>query len=145
MNQQWMPLYGQALTQNDSFVTKANGTAALMTSIFTWVVPRNTIVTLNPTDVISAYLKDAGAECLGTDAWQLVKRNASTGDFSVIIGSGIYTAIKEFQDQNKVKRVGGLYRLTADFVLDFQVKATTVLVNTSCYISIGCTKYVRVA
>lgn len=141
----WKVYPAQVLTQNDSFVAPLNGTAAIMSDIYVWTIPRNTAILINPTDVLSAYLKDVGAETIATDQWQLVIRNADSGEQVSKISSGIYVAIKEFQDQTKVKRIGGRYLLESDFVLAFQVAATTVLVNTSCYISIGCTKYIKVS
>ena len=141
----YKPYPAQTLTQNDAFVTKTTGTVALMTDVYVWTIPRNTAILINPTDVISAYLHDAGAETLGTDGWQLQIRNSQSGEQVNTISSGIYTAIKEFQDQTKVKRIGGKYLLTADFILAFMVKATTVLVQASSYISIGCTKYINVS
>jgi len=144
MDKNWAKMPGQSLTQNDSFVTKATGTAAVMTSIATWIVPRNTAIELNPSDSIAAYLKDAGAECLATDQWQLVIRNAVSSEYAQTVSSDIYAAIKTFDDQNKIKRVAGHYVITSDFVLDLQVKATTVLVVASCYYRITCTKYVKV-
>jgi hypothetical protein len=141
----WKPYPAQTLTQNDAFVTKTNGTVALMTDIYVWTIPRNVAILINPTDVISAYLKDVGAETLATDSWQLQIRNAASGEQVNTVTSGIYAHIKEFQDQTKVKRIGGKYLLESDYQLAFMVNATTVLVNASCYISIGCTKYVKVS
>ena len=141
----WKTLTGQTLTQNDSFVAKATGTAALMTAIYTWTIPRNMAVLLNSADVLSAYLADVGAEMLDTDSWQLQIKNSITAETAITISSGIYVAIKEFQDQNLVKRIGGKYLIESDFILEFQANATTVLVNANCYISIGCTKYIKVS
>jgi len=50
------------IDQNDANVTKSNGTAGVMTSIFKYKVPRHTAIVIRPSDIISAYLKDAGAE-----------------------------------------------------------------------------------
>jgi hypothetical protein len=141
----WKVYPAQSLTQNDSFVSALNGTQAIMSDIYVWTVPRNTAILLNPTDILSAYLKDVGAEMIATDQWELVIRNAESGEQVSKISSGIYQMVKEFQDQTKVKRIGGKYLLESDFILAFRANATTVLVNASCYISIGCTKYVKVS
>ena len=128
------------IDQNDSNVTKSNGTAAVMSSIYSYKVPRHTAVQIRPADILSAYLKDAGAECLATDAFQLVVKDPN-GISQEIIASGQYQIIKEFQDHNKTKKLGRTRLVKSDYVIDFQVKATTVLVNTSCYFQLTCLRY----
>ena len=137
-----MPVKAMEFTidQNDSNVTKANGTAAVMSSIYTYKVPRHTSILIRPKDILSAYLKDAGAESLGTDPFQLVVKDPN-GISQEIIASGQYTIIKEFQDSNKTKKLGKARLVKSDFVIDLQVKATTVLVNTSCYFQLTCLRY----
>lgn len=126
--------------QNDSNVTKSNGTAAVMSSIYSYKVPRHTAVLIRPGDILSAYLKDAGAEAVATDAFQLVVKDPN-GISQEIIASGQYQIIKEFQDHNKTKKLGRTRLVKSDYVIDFQVKATTVLVNTSCYFQLTCLRY----
>ncbi len=128
------------IDQNDSNVTKSNGTAAVMTSIFKYKVPRHTAILIRPTDILSAYLKDAGAECLGTDPFQLVIKDPN-GISQEIIVSGQYTLVKEFQDSTKTKKLGRGRLVKSDYEIDFQVKATTVLVNASCYYQLSCLRY----
>jgi len=129
-----------SITQNDSNVTKSNGTAAVMTSIFKYKVPRHTAIFIRPTDIISAYLKDAGAECLTTDPFELVVRDPN-GISTEIIANGIYKQIQEFQDSTKTKKLGKKRLVKSDYEIDLQVKATTVLVNTDCYFQLTCLRY----
>ncbi len=128
------------IDQNDSNVTKSNGTAAVMTSVFSYKVPRHTAILIRPQDILSAYLKDAGAECLGTDPFQLVVKDPNVIS-QEIIASGQYTIVKEFQDSTKTKKLGKSRLVKSDYVIDLQVKATTVLVNASCYFQLTCLRY----
>lgn len=120
------------IDQNDPNVTKTAGTVAVMTDIFVFKVPRATVIELRPEDILSAYLKDASAEALATDAFQLVLRDPNRLS-TKILASGQYAIIKEFQDQTKVKKLGASRLIKSDFEIALQVKATTVLVNASCY------------
>jgi len=131
------------LDQNDANVTKANGTAAVMSDIYTYKVPRHTVVELRPEDILSAYLKDAGAEAVATDPFELVVRDPN-GLTSEIIASGQYAIIKEFQDSTKTKKLGASRLVKSDFQIVLRVKATTVLVNTSCYFQLTCARWVEV-
>ena len=131
------------IDQNDANVVKANGTVAIMSDIFTYKVPRHTVIELRPGDIISAYLKDAGAESLATDAYELVVRDPNSLTQEVI-ASGQYATIKEFQDHNKTKKLGQSRLIKSDFVVALRVKATTVLVNASCYFQITCKRWAEV-
>lgn len=131
------------LDQNDANVTKANGTVAVMSDIYTYKVPRHTVVELRPEDILSAYLKDAGAEAVATDPFELVVRDPN-GLTSEIIASGQYAIIKEFQDSTKTKKLGASRLVKSDFQIVLRVKATTVLVNTSCYFQLTCARWVEV-
>jgi hypothetical protein len=128
------------LDQNDVNETLSTGTAKTMTDIVVYKVPRHTVVVLRPEDTISLYLKDAGAECLGTDAVQILVRDPN-GLSDEIIASGQYTVFKEFTDRNKLKRIGKQKIIKSDFQLVVQAKATTVLVVASCYHAITCLRY----
>jgi len=129
-----------SITAADANITAATGTAALMTSVYTYKTPRHTAIMLRPEDTLSAYLKDAGAECLGTDAYQLIVQDPNQLT-TEIISAGIYTTIKEFQDRNKTKKLGLARIIRSDYYLILQVKATTVLVVASNYFQITCLRY----
>ena len=131
------------LDQNDSNVTKANGTVAVMSDIFTYKVPRHTVIELRPEDILSAYLKDAGAEALATDAFELVVRDPNSLT-SEVIASGQYAIIKDFQDSTKTKKLGMARLIKSDFQIVLRVKATTVLVNASCYFQLTCARWAEV-
>ncbi len=128
------------IDQNDSNVTKSTGTAGVMTSVFKYKVPRHTAILIRPTDVLSAYFKDAGAETLGTDPFQLVVRDPN-GVSQEIIASGQYTIIKEFQDSTKTKKLGKARLVKSDYEIDLQLKATTVTVIASNYFQLTCLRY----
>ncbi len=128
------------ITQADDNVTKSTGTAGVMTSIFKYKVPRHSAILLRPQDILSAYCKDAGAEMVATDPFQLVVIDPN-GISTEIIASGIYTRIKEFQDQNKTCKLGRARLVKSDFQIDLQVKATTVLVIASNYYQLTCLRY----
>jgi len=128
------------IDQNDSNVTPSNGTAKVMSDIFVFKVPRATVIEIRPEDILSAYLKDAGAECLATDAFQLVLRDPNRLS-TKLLASGQYAIIKEFQDQTKTKKQGASRLVKSDFELAIQVKATTVLVSTSCYFQLTCKRW----
>jgi hypothetical protein len=137
-----MPVKAMEFTidQNDSNVTKSTGTAAVMTSIFSYKVPRHTAIMIRPSDILSAYFKDAGAETLGTDAFQLIVKDPN-GISQEIISSGMYTTIKEFQDSTKTKKLGKSRLVKSDYVIDLQLKATTVTVVASNYYQLTCLRY----
>lgn len=128
------------IDQNDANVTKANGTVAVMSDIYTYKVPRHTAILVRPEDILSAYLKDAGAEAAATDAFELVIRDPNSLT-SEVLASGQYAIIKEFQDRNKVKKLGRSKLVKSDYQLVLRVKATTVLVVTTCYFQITCCRF----
>lgn len=137
-----MPVRGNEfnIDQNDPNVTGTTGTAALMTDIWVYKVPRHTVVVLRPEDTISLYCKDAAAEMLATNAVQLLLRDPN-GIGTEILAGGQYTVFKEFQDRNKVKRIGRQRIVKSDWVLAIQAKATTVLVVANNYFSLTCLRY----
>lgn len=130
------------IDQNNGNVTKANGTAAVMSDIYTFKVPRHMAIRLRPDDILSAYLKDAGAEALATDAFELVVRDPN-GYTSETICAGQYSIIKEFQDSTKTKKLGASKLVKSDYQIVLRVKATTVLVVSTCYFQLTCQAYVE--
>lgn len=131
-----------SITQNDANITKANGTVAIMSDIFLYTIPLGTNILIRPEDVICAYMKDAGAEAVATDQWQLVAKDPNSLT-TEILASGIYTEIKTFDDRNKTKKIGQSRLLDAQFILSLQFKATTVLVYTSCYFKVSVWRYYK--
>jgi len=128
------------ITQNDANITAANGTAAIMSDIYDYLCPRHTAILLRPEDIVSAYMKDAGAEAVATDPYELVVRDPNSLS-SEVISQGQYTIIKEFQDSNKTKKLGLSKLIKSDFHLVLRFNATTVLVVTTCYFQITCLRY----
>ena len=126
------------IDQNTSGITAANGTAAVLSDIYSYTVPDNSELILTPTDAISLYLKDAGAEAVGTDRVQVVVTDP-LGRRTRVIAEGQYTVFKEFQDVTKKKFLGQRVVIPANFILKVKVNATTVLVVSTCYLAIDCT------
>src|SRR4030042_889890 len=125
------------IPQNDSNVTAANGTVAVIADIYSYKVPRHTAILVRPEDVLSAYLKDAGAEAVATDPFELVVRDPNSLSTEVL-AQGNYTRIKEFTDRNKTLKLGLSKLLKSDYLLVLRVKATTVLVVASCSFQLTC-------
>lgn len=125
------------ISQADANVTGSAGTAAVMTDIFDYKVPDNTTVLLRANDVIAAYLKDASAEALATDPFEVVIRDPNSIT-SKVVASGLYMDIKEFTDRNKTRKFGADAVAKSGWHIVVRVKATTVLVNASCYFKITC-------
>ena len=126
------------IDQNTSGLTKTNGTAAVLSDIYSYTVPDRSQLIINPNDSIGMYLKDASAECVGTDQVQVVVTDP-LGRRTRVIAEGQYTVFKEFQDVTKKKFFGQRVIVPANFIIKVKVKATTVLVNSSCYLALDCT------
>jgi len=131
------------IDQNDPNVTLSTGTAKVMTDILVYKVPRHTVIELRPEDILSAYLKDAGSECLATDGVQLVIRDPNNLSQEVLF-SGQYALIKEFQDKTKVKNLGASRLIKSDYQIALMAKATTVLVVANCYYQLTCARWAEV-
>ena len=126
------------IDQNTSGLTKSAGTAAVLSDIYSYTVPDRSQIIINPNDAISLYLKDVAAECVGTDQVQ-ISITDPLGRRTRVIAEGQYTIFKEFQDVTKKKFFGQRVVVPADFLIKVKVKATTVLVNASCYLALDCT------
>ena len=126
------------IDQNTDGITSANGTAAILSDIYTYSVPDRSQIIINPSDAISAYLKNATAEAVGTDRVQLVITDPM-GRRTQVIAEGQYTTFKEFQDVTKKKFLGRRVVVPANFIIKLKVSATTVLVVASCYFALDCT------
>jgi len=130
------------ITQADPNCTLTTGTAALMTDIVVYKVPRHTAILFRPEDIFCAYLKDAGAEALVTDTWQLLLRDPNSLT-SEILAQGAYIRIKTFDDRNKTLKLGQTKLVKSDFQIVVQAKCATILVVASCYWQLTCLRYVE--
>ena len=101
-------------------------------------MPDRSQIIINSNDAISAYLKDATAEAIGTDRVQLVVTDPM-GRRTQVIAEGQYTTFKEFQDVTKKKFLGRRVVVPANFIIKLKVNATTVLVVSTCYFALDCT------
>ena len=131
------------ITQADPNVTLTTGTAALMTDIVVYKVPRHTAIQIRPEDVFAAYLKDAGAEALVTDTFELLVRDPNSLS-TEILAQGGYNRIKTFDDRNKTLKLGLSKLIKSDYQLVIRAKCATVLVVASCYWMITCLRYAEV-
>jgi len=126
--------------QGDGNVTKTNGTAAVMSDVYDYKVPESTLVEIRPNDIFAAYLKDAGAEALATDQFEIVVTDANKIRQTIIM-NGMYMDVKEFADRNKTQKIGASIIAKAGQHIIVRVKATTVLVNASCYFKLTCLRH----
>ena len=132
-----------SITQADPNVTLTTGTAALMTDIVVYKVPRHTAIQIRPEDIFAAYLKDAAAEALVTDTFELVVRDPNSLS-TEILAQGGYNRIKTFDDRNKTLKLGLSKLIKSDYQLVFRAKCATVLVVANCYWLITCLRYAEV-
>ena len=128
------------ITQADANCTLTTGTAALMSDIVVYKVPRHTAIVLRPDDIFSAYLKDAGAEALVTDTFEVIIRDPNSLT-SELVASGAYVRIKTFDDRNKTLKLGVSKLIKSDYQLVIRAKCATVLVVANCYWQITCLRY----
>lgn len=127
------------ITQADPNVASSTATAAKMTEIYKFTCPRGTELKIQPHDEISMYLKDAVAESLNTDSFELAVEDANRLT-KKIIASGIYLEAKEFQDHNKTKKIGATHYVRAEQLIVLYVKCATVTVTASCYFKLTSTR-----
>jgi len=126
--------------QGDGNVTKANGTAAVMSDIYDYKVPESTLIEIRPNDIFAAYFKDASAEALATDTYEVVVTDANKIRQTTIL-NGMYMDVKTFDDRNKTQKVGASIIAKAGQHIIIRFKATTVLVNASCYFKFTCLRH----
>lgn len=95
------------ITRKDGNITEADGTANIWSDIWDYEVPLGTGIIFQAGDVLSAYLEDASAEAGAYDCYVKLEVRDSSG-LSVIqlFGPALYTRVKEFQDRNKLARLG---------------------------------------
>ena len=131
------------ITQLDPNVTAANGTAAIMSDIYSYKVPRHTAIQIRPEDILASYMKNAGAEAVANDPFELVIQDPN-GLTEEVLAQGNYLRLKEFVDRTKVLHMGMSKLIKSDYLLILRFKATTVLVVTTCYFQITCLRYAEV-
>ncbi len=88
------------INQQDVDVTQSDTTAAVMSDLFVYRVPRGRTLILREGDPFSVYLAThAGAENLATSKVRLEARDsANSGEARPITGDVLYASLKEFQD-----------------------------------------------
>jgi len=100
-----------ALTSADTVAIPAanrgDGTASKWSDIWKYQVPTGQAHILKPGHMFSAYVEDASAEVGGgTCRIKIVVRDQSEQDEKSIYGPALYVASKEFQDRDKMARLG---------------------------------------
>lgn len=94
------------LTNNDSNLTRADGTASTWSDIWKYQVPRGTELIISPGDTFAAYLEDASAEVSDRTAKVKIEvRDPAEGEASLAFGPSAYQSVKEFQDDDLVARL----------------------------------------
>ncbi len=93
------------LTEQDSNITKANGTDAAWSDMYKFQVPVGIGHTIQPGHSISMYLDKAGTESAATSLVKIEVRDSSEQDKRAVYGPAIYQRVKEFQDRNKLARL----------------------------------------
>ena len=95
-----------ALTNSDSNITEADGTASTWSDIWKYQVPTGVGHVLMPEHTISAYLEDASAEVGdGSCRISIEVRDTSEQDSKTVFGPALYVTLKEFQDVAKVAKL----------------------------------------
>lgn len=95
------------ITQSDGNITSSNGTANTNSDIWVYEVPLGTGIIIQAGDQLSAYLKDASAECGGYDCYVTIEvRDPSGLSVEQVFGPALYARVKEFQDRNKIAKLG---------------------------------------
>ena len=114
------------INQEDSDITQSDTTAATLTDLFVYRVPRGRTLILREGDPFSMPLKTTGgAACADTTKVRLEARDsANQGEKRPITGDILYASIKEFQD------VKLMYTLPKGMVLN-EKEYLAVMVNDS--------------
>ena len=86
---------------------RADGTASKWSDIWKYQVPTGQAHILKPGHRFAAYVEDASLEVSnGTCRLRIVVRDQSEQDEKSIYGPALYVASKEFQDDEKMARLG---------------------------------------
>jgi len=88
------------LTDADSAITAADGTADAWSDIFSWQCPQGVTLLLKSTDTFSAYIDATGEIGAPNAEIKLEWRDASEQDKRPILGPAMYVRVTEFQDED---------------------------------------------
>jgi len=94
------------LTQADSGISEADGTANQWSDIWKYQVPVGVTLKVKAEHTFAAYLEDASAQVgNATCRIKIEKRDPSESDVLLLYGPDLYVVSKEFQDQTKKARL----------------------------------------
>ena len=110
------------INQNTPGVTQAVSVAGTLTEIFSYPIPANSQIVLNPTDFIAMYLYGAAAEIAAKSRVQVLVTDP-LGRRTKVIAEGEYQQFKEFQNVLLKYAVGMQVIIPENFYL--KVKADT--------------------
>jgi len=102
------------LTDNDSAITEADGTANSWTDIWDYQVPPGMSIKLSPEDRFSLYLEDTSPAEVGNQTCEveILVRDAAGTDNKTVYGPALYFLSKEFQEGPKVARLSGSFEVS---------------------------------
>ncbi len=137
-----------SITEFDSNYTVAtsNPTAAVMSSIGKYKVPRHTKIILNPDDYLVFTGTDSIAAALAdASQFQLVLTDPN-GIKTEILRNGVYGEVKTIGDLTKRFSLGIYKQIEDDFILDMQVKTVTVTASAAAqHLILTCTREADIA
>lgn len=123
---------------------RADGTANQWTDIWKYQVPSGQMHILKPTHRLSAYLEDSSPAEVGggTCRIRIQIRDQSEQDHKTIYGPALYVASKEFQDDNKMARLGLKSEMTIDekFFIVIQVYDDGTIDESDSYFKLETTR-----
>ena len=100
------------ITQEDSDVTQSDTTAASMTDLFKYRVPKGWSILLRPTDVIAMDLDETdGTVAQNTDEVKLEIRDSTETEKKTVLGPILYSrfaasGVGEWRDEDKLVKLG---------------------------------------
>lgn len=136
------------ITQNDPNILQFTGTAALMTDIFDYLVPRHTALQFRPEDFLAAFLCTApniekAAATEHYDPYELIVRDPNLLT-SEILCQGSYIEIRSFDDKQLKKKLGVSRLVKSDFHIVLRANNITVLTAVDNMLAISCLRYAEV-
>lgn len=96
------------INQSDGNITETDGTANTNSDIWVYEVPLGTGIILQAGDSFSAYLEDSSPAEVGSYTCYVTIEVRDPSGLSVVqaFGPALYARVKEFQDRNKIARLG---------------------------------------
>lgn len=125
------------INQNTTGVTITAAVAATKSEVFSYTVPSNSELIINPTDFIAAYLADAGGAIDDLRPVQVFLQDPQ-GRRTRVIAEGEYSQFKEFQSSLLKYYVGARIVIPANFMLKIHVTNDLVTVAATTRFAVSC-------